>query len=399
MTDIRLKPGREWPVQQGHPWIFSGAIAAWSGSRDAPGTAEIYSHDGEWLARGLAHPNASLAVRILTRNQNEAVDENLFVDRIDQAIDLREQLFGPIGLDGDTNAYRLIFSESDGLSGLIVDRYADTLAIHVGAAAWIPWLSFVREHLSARTGIRRFFFTADADAVEREGLDPHEVAAFSASPPKSVQIRESGFLYDVDLAQGQKTGFYLDQRESRRRVAAFARDADVLSVYCYTGAFELHAAAAGAKSVIGIDSSAAAISRARAHIALNGLFGCSIEFREADAPTALRRLRDEARSFDLVILDPPRFVASERQLEKGLRAYKDINLLGLKLLRPGGILATFSCSGWVKLNDLKTALTWAAVDARREVQILETLGQPADHPVLLSFPESQYLHGILARAI
>ncbi len=398
MIQLHLKKNRDRPVRQGHPWIFSGAIARWDGPRDRPAAADVYAHDGEWLARGWAHPNTNLAVRILTRERSELLDDALMADRLDRAIELRERGFGPIGLDGDTNAYRLVFSEADGLSGLIVDRYADVFSVRVGAAALCPWLPFIREHLSARSGITRFHFAAEPDAVEREGLDAAAVAAESRRAPEIVRIRESGFLYDVDVAGGQKTGFYLDQREARRRVAAYAADADMLSAYCYTGAFELHAAAAGARSIIGLDASTLALARARAHHALNSL-RVPIDYREADVPVALRKFRDEARSFDLIILDPPRFVNHEGQLEKGMRAYKDINLLALKLLRPGGILATFSCSGWVTAADLRLALAWAATDARREVQVLETLAQPPDHPALLAFPESVYLHGLIVRAV
>lgn len=363
-----------------------------------PGVAVVLSADGEWLGRGFANAQSNLAVRILTRREGEAVDEDMLADRLDAALALRERLFGPVGLDGDTNAYRLVFSEADGLSGLIVDRYADALSIRVGAAAWLPWLRFVREHLAARTGLRKILFRVESDAREREGLDEAAVNAESLHVPESVRIRESGFQYDVDLAGGQKTGFYLDQREARRRVAAYASGLDVLSAYCYSGAFELHAAVAGAASIVGLDSSEPALERARAHHALNGLT-VPIDYRVADVPVALRRFRDERRSFDMIILDPPRFVANAGQLEKGMRAYKDINLLALKLLRPDGILATFSCSGWVGAEELRTTLGWAATDARRDVQILETLGQPADHPILLAFPEGAYLHGIIARAV
>jgi 23S rRNA (cytosine1962-C5)-methyltransferase len=398
MIEIRLKKNRERPILHGHPWVFSGAIARWDGPRDRLGAADILAADGSWLARGWAHPNAALAVRVLTRERWELPDEDLIADRLDRAIELRERLFGVPGVDGDTDAYRLVFSEADGLSGLIVDRYADTLAIRVGAAAWMPWLPFIRAHLAARTGIVRFHFAAEPDAVEREGLDPAAVAAESRNAPDIAHIRESGFRFAVDVAGGQKTGFYLDQREARRRVAAYAAGADVLSAYCYTGAFELHAAAAGARSILGLDTSAPALERARAHHEMNGL-RTLVEYRAADVPVALRKFRDAARSFDMIILDPPRFVNHEGQLEKGLRAYKDINLLALKLLRPGGVLATFSCSGWVKAHDLRLVLTWASSDAGREVQILETLSQPADHPILLAFPEGEYLHGIIARAV
>lgn len=393
-----LKPNRDKPIRHGHPWIFSGAVARWDSVPAEPGVVEVRSAAGEWLGRGLGHPSLNLSVRLLTHREDEVVDEAFLAARLDRAITLREQCFGPIASDLDTDAYRLVCSEADGLSGLIMDRYADVLSIRVGAAAWRPWLPVIREQLAARTGLRRVFMAAETDAVEREGLSAEAVAAESRSAPASVRIRESNFLYDVDVAGGQKTGFYLDQRESRKRVAAYAAGREVLSAYCYTGSFELHVAAAGAKSIIGLDASAPALERARAHHALNGL-AVPVDYRVADVPVALRRFRDEARSFDLIILDPPRFVSNPGQLEKGLRAYKDINLLALKLLRPGGILATFSCSGWVKAEQLHMALGWAATDARREVQILETLSQPADHPVLLSFPEGAYLHGVIARAI
>ncbi len=398
VIQIWLKKNRERPVLQGHPWIFSGAIARWDGPRDQPGAADVFSADGEWLARGWAHPASALAVRVLTRERSEMPDETLIADRLDRAIELRERLFGPIGLDGDTNAYRLVFSEADGLSGLVVDRYADLLALRVGAAAWTPWLPFIRAHLTARTGIARFHFASEPDSAEREQIDSAAVSAQSRNAPDAVRIRESGFKYEVDVAGGQKTGFYLDQREARRRVAAYAAGCEVLSAYCYTGAFELHAAAAGARSIVGLDASAPALERARAHHALNGL-RAPIDYRAADVPVALRKFRDEARAFDLIVLDPPRFVRQESQMEKGMRAYKDINLLALKLLRPGGVLATFSCSGWIKAEDLRRAVSWAAFDARREVQVVESISQPADHPVLLAFPEGEYLHGLIARAV
>ncbi len=395
---IHLKKDRDRPVRIGHPWIFSGAVARWEDGAGAPGPAEIVSADGEWLARGWAHPDCALAARILTRRREEPLDETLLADRLDRALELRERLFGPVGLPGPTDAYRLVFSEADGLSGLIVDRYADVFAVRVGAAAWRPWLPFVREHLAARTGIARFHFSAEPDAAEREGLDAAAVGAESRGAPHTGRIRESGFVYDVDLAGGQKTGFYLDQRENRIQVARYAAGRDVLSAYCYSGSFELHAAAAGAKSIFGLDASAPALDRARRHHAANGL-SVPIEYREADVPVALRKFRDEARAFDLIVLDPPRFVNNPGQLEKGLRAYKDINLLALKLLRPGGILATFSCSGWVKAEHLEMVLGWAAADARREVQLLEALSHPPDHPVLMGFPEGAYLHGLVARTV
>ncbi len=394
---VRLKRDRDKPVRHGHPWIFSGAIERWENNPAGPAVVEVVAADGQWLARGIGHPGCNLAVRIFSRDPAQELDEYLLTRRLDAALELRAQQFGPLGLDGDTNAYRLVFAEADGLSGLIIDRYADVLSVRISAAGLVPFLPALLAHLNARTGIARWQVAAEREAVEREGVDPAAVAALSRGVSGPVRIRESGFLYDVDLAGGQKTGFYVDQRENRKRTAPYARGRRVLSAYCYTGSFELHAAAAGALHITGLDASTEALGRAGAHHALNQL-QVPVDYREADVPEALRRFRDANRKFGLIILDPPRFVSNAAQKEKGLRAYKDINLLALKLLEPDGILATFSCAGLVTPHDLQMTVAWAAVDAQREVQILETLGQPADHPILVSFPESAYLHGLIARA-
>jgi len=389
---IRLKPGREKPVLHGHPWIFSGAVGAVEGDASGP-VADIVSADGNWLARGLAQPGAALVARVLTRRQDEAIDASLFAARIDRAVAFREGLFR--GVD-DTDSYRLIYSEADGLSGLIVDRYADVLAVQVGTPALIPFLKEIQEQLAKRTGLKRMAVAAEEDAVKREGLDPAALASVFPAGEGPVRICESGFRYDVDLEAGQKTGFFLDQRLNRRRVAAWAAGRRVLSAYCYTGAFEVHAAAAGATEIVGLDRSEAALKRAEEHHALNGT-RVPVKYMKVDVGDALRRMRDADEHFDMIILDPPRFVSSRAQMEKGMRAYKDINLLAIKLLAPGGILATFSCSGQVQMADFRTMVGWASVDAGREVKILETLGQPPDHPVLAVFSESEYLKGLICR--
>lgn len=395
---VRLKPGREKPVLHGHPWIFSGAIGSWSQTSPPPGPVDIVAANGDWLARGLAHPDCNLAVRILTRNPDERLDDVFFAHRLDRALDLRDDTFGPIGSSPDPDAYRLVFAEADGLSGLIIDRYADLASIHVGSRALAPFLPALLDYFTAVTGIRALHVAADRDAAEREQVDPDAIARLSRGNLGARHVLEGGFRYLVDVAAGQKTGFYVDQRDNRRRVAAYARGRSVLSAYCYTGSFELHAAAAGATRITGLDISRDAVERAREHHRANGLT-TPIHYEIADVPVALRKFRDAARSFDLIILDPPRFVSSAAQKDKGMRAYKDINLLALKLLTRDGILATFSCAGLVSADDLRMTLAWAAVDAGREVQILETLGQPADHPIRLSFPESDYLHGLICRVL
>lgn len=363
-----LKPGREKPVISGHPWVFSGAIASWSKAPAAGSLVDVVASSGAWLARGLAEGGANLAVRIYTRRESDRIDQEFFARKLQEAIDWRKR--DVCSSEPDTDSFRLCFSEADGLSGLIIDQYKDAASI---AAEQVldPYLPAIR------------------DVLQSNGLTGHSKAA--------VRIKESGFAYDVDLSGGQKTGFYLDQRINRRRVAAYAQGRRALSCYCYTGGFEAHLAHRGATGVTGVDSSAPAIELARRNQTLNP-GGTPVEYQVADVPAFLRKCRDSRQAYDLIVLDPPKFASSQAQIEKGMRAYKDINLLAMKLLTPGGILATFSCSGWVKRDDFTMALAWAAKDAGRSVQILEHLGQPPDHPVSLGFPEGEYLCGVIARA-
>ncbi len=393
MIRIKLKRGHDGAATHGHPWVFSGAIGAVEGDASAGGAADVYSSGGRWIGRGLMHPSAALAVRIYTRVEGQSLDAAFFAGRVREALAVRADL---CGRDGDTDALRLVFAEADGLSGLIVDRYADTLVVQVDARGLLPFLGGMIDVAAESSGATRVVMRVDPGAESREGITAADAAPFARGEPGRVTIRESGLSFRVDLPAGQKTGFYLDQRENRRRVARYAAGRRVLSAYCYTGAFEVHAAAAGAADIIGVDSSAPAIELAAEHHRLNGS-RVPVEYLNADVPTALRSFRDAGRVFDLIILDPPRFVATHSQLEKGLRAYKDVNLLAMKLLSPGGILATFSCSGHVTAAELRKVLGWSSMDAGRTVRIVETLGQPADHPILAVFPESEYLKGFVCR--
>lgn len=394
---VRLRHGREKPVLQGQPWVFSGAIERWEGTPAVGAVTDVLAANGVWLARGLAHPSAALAVRLYTWQREQPLDDAFFAALTVRAVAVRRAMPGyGEGRDATTNAWRLIFSEADGLSGLIVDRYADTLAVQVGSAALASFLPALVAELRRLTGVAAVRVTVAEDEVGREGLAPDAFTALSDAPAQAVRIRENGLLFDVDLAGGQKTGYFLDQRENRRRVAAWACGRRMLSCYCYTGAFEVAAAAAGATEILGLDRSAPALEQAQLHHRLNNL-DVPVTYERADVPGALRRLRDMGRQFDLIVLDPPKFVLNRTQMDKGLRAYKDINLLALKLLAPGGVLATFSCSGQVTPADFRMMLGWAATDAHRPVQIVETLGQPADHPVLAVFPDSEYLKGALCR--
>jgi 23S rRNA (cytosine1962-C5)-methyltransferase len=391
---VRLKPGREKPVLRGSAWIFSGAIDETDGDAPPGAAADVFDHAGDWLARGLWHPAADMAVRLLTQDPHQALDETFFRDRIRRAGALRRRLYGPPAPDAPTNAFRLVFSEADGLSGLVADQYADAVLLQVGAKVWEPWLPVLADELKAAAGARTVCLRADPDAVQREGL-PEQLGGDPA--PDTVRFHENGFTFEAGLAGGQKTGFYLDQRDNRRKVAAYARGRSVLSAYCYTGAFEVNAARAGAATLLGWDSSEPALAQARLHHEWNPS-GVPATYEAVDVPRRLRLARDRRESWDLIILDPPRLVTSRATLEKGLRAYKDINLLAVKLLTPGGILATFSCSGLVGMEDFRKMLGWAAHDAGRSLRILEVLGQPADHPVPVEAPECEYLKGLVCVA-
>ena len=388
---IRLKAGREKQILRGSAWVFSGAIEEIEGAGSAGEVVDVFDVEGEWIGRGLWHPEADMAVRMFTQDPKEVLNEAFFRGRIRRAVELRHRLFGTSSDWVSTTAYRMVFSEADGLSGLIADQYADVVSLHVGGKVWEPWLPAMIAELKAATGASCVSVRADGEAVKREGLAENlggDVA------PDTVTIRENGFLFEAGLAAGQKTGFYLDQRENRRKVAAYARGRDVLSAYCYTGAFEVCAAHAGAKSILGWDSSESALAQARRHHELNPS-GVPAAYECADVAHRLRFARDRRESWDLIVLDPPRMVTRREGLEKGLRAYKDVNLLAMKLLRPGGILATFSCSGLVDMAEFRKMVGWAAHDSERRVRILETLGQPADHPIPVEAPECEYLKGLV----
>lgn len=391
---IRLRAGPDVQIRQGHPWVFKGAIASAEGPREMGGVVEVLGADGSWIGRGLMNPVSDLVVRVFTRNRDEAVDAALLTARLDEAVAMRERLFGPVAEASETNAYRLVFSESDLLSGLVVDRYAEVLSVQVRAGIWGPYLAGAIQHLRARTGLSRVHVGFSSDHAAREGLDTEALSALSDKVEGTVPVRESGFVYEVNVGEGHKTGFYVDQRVNRRRVAAYAAGRRVLSAYCYTGAFELHAARAGAADILGIDCSQPALDQAQRHHALNGTTA-PVRYERADVPQFLRRCRDSRQTFDMIVLDPPKFVVSRAQKDKGLRAYKDINLMAMKLLERGGVLATFSCSGLVEAADFRQAIEWAAQDSGRNVCIVETLGQPPDHPVLTAFPESEYLKGLV----
>jgi 23S rRNA (cytosine1962-C5)-methyltransferase len=322
---------------------------------------------------------------------DEVIDGDFLRQRLSAAIRLRARL---LTVD-ETNACRLVFAESDGLPGLIVDRYADTLVVQLLTAGAEFWRETIADLLVELTGIANVYERSDVDVRKLEGLEERTGALRGAVPPDRILIHENGLSFYVDVLRGHKTGFYLDQRNNRAAVRRLAEGRETLNCFSYTGGFAVYALAGGAKNAVSIDSSADALLLGAENAAVNGLAPADCEWKAADVFQALRTYRDQARSFDLIVLDPPKFAANVSQVEKASRAYKDINLLALKLLRPGGLLFTFSCSGGVSQDLFQKIVAGAALDARVDARIIQTLTQGEDHPVALNFPEGAYLKGLV----
>ncbi len=390
MHRLILKPGREKSLLRRHPWVFSGAIERIEGSPQLGETVEIRSAKGQFLAQAAYSPFSQIRARVWTFD-SQPVDAAFLRRRIERALAQRRAT----GLL-EHQAVRLIYAESDGLPGLIVDRYGDVLVVQfltAGAEFWRQTLIELLRHLIPCRGI---YERSDAEVRTLEGL-PLREGLLSGEVPTIIVIEENGLRFQVDLAHGHKTGFYLDQRANRRLIRSLADGRDVLDCFCYTGGFTLNALSGGAHSVIAVDASAEALAHLQANLALNHLLSDRLETLEGDVFQVLRRFRDQNRRFDLIILDPPKFAPTAAQVEKAARGYKDINLLAFKLLRPGGWLVTFSCSGGVDAALFQKIVAGAALDAGVEAQILHFLFQDADHPVALHFPESAYLKGLVCR--
>lgn len=394
---VVLKSGREKPVIQHHPWVFSGAIDRLPSDVVDGEVVDVYSPNSRWLARGYLNRASQIQVRLLTWDVNQPVDAAFWRRRLDEAIQRRRQL----DMDAATNAYRLVNGENDYLPGLIVDRYADYLVLQAGTLGIDKRKQELAELLLELTGCRGVLERSDTAARRLEGLGEAHGLLAGEAPPDQVEIEEAGLHFVVDLAGGQKTGFYLDQRANRRRVAAYCAGARVLNGFSYTGAFAVHALAAGAAHVTNIDSSADVLQLAETNLRRNGFDpDQQTENIAGDIFHILRDWRDaHDHRFDVVILDPPKFAQNKQAVERALRGYKDINMLALGLLKPGGILATFSCSGLVGDDLFQKVIFGAAEDARRDAQILEWLHQDRDHPVALTFPEGEYLKGLICRVL
>lgn len=403
MHTVTLKPSKDKSLLRRHPWVYANAIDRVDG-KPAPGaTVIVRAHDGRFLARAAYSPHSQIRLRVWSFDENEPIDHAFFKRRVQRALAHRRAMIS------GTDAVRLVFGEADGLPGLIVDYYvAARGAAHTGdgegrgqlvcqfmAAGVEHWKGAIVAALVAATGCPNVYERSDVSIREKEGLEQTTGVLAGDAPPDTLIANENGVLYHVDVRNGHKTGFYVDQRENRALVAQYARDRDVLNCFCYTGGFSLAALKGGAKRVVSIDSSGDALALAQRNVAANGFDAARAQWLDADAFKTLRRLVDEGERFDLIVLDPPKFAPTRDSVDRAARAYKDINLSGLKLLRPGGLLFTYSCSGAIDMDLFQKIVGGAAADAKVDARILKRLGAGVDHPLLTAFPEGEYLKGLL----
>lgn len=396
MTEIRLKKDREKSLTRHHPWIFSGAIEQISSGLISGETARVTDYKGAFLAFAAYSPMSQISARVWTFSETEEINRGFFERRIENAVKLREMLgFLPLTSEANT-AVRLIHAESDGLPGVIVDRYNNTLVAQFLSAGAEYWKLTIAEILLERTGCLGVYERSDADVRGIEGL-PELNSPLIGSPENETIIMEHGIRYIVDIAGGHKTGFYLDQRDNRAKLGKYCAGKEILNCFSYTGGFSLAALKGGAASVTSIDSSRPALEIAKENCILNSYDDNSQEWIEDNVFTRLRDFRDRGRFFDVIVLDPPKFAATSAQVERATRAYKDVNLLALKMLKPGGLLFTFSCSGGVSAELFQKIIAGADADAGANAAIVRYLHQSADHPVRLAFPEGSYLKGLVLR--
>lgn len=374
-----------------HPWIFSGAVQKENRDHPAGGTVAVQSADGRWLAWGAYSPHSQIRVRVWSFDPTVTVDSRFFRHRIANAVKARQCL----PLPRPCTALRLINAESDGLPGVVVDRYADFLVCQFLSAGAQYWKACIVEALRRQLPIRGIYERSDVDVRRKEGLPLESGVLWGETPPGLLEVQCGPLRQLVDMMKGHKTGLYLDQRENQARIADFAGDAQVLNCFSYTGGFGLWALHAGARQVTQIDASADMLAIARQNAVLNGMPEDRIDYINANVFEKLRTFRDNGRQFDRIILDPPKFVASAGQMKRGCRGYKDINLLAFKLLRPSGVLMTFSCSGLVSPPLFQKIVADAALDAGRNARIIGQLSQAPDHPVGMNFPEGHYLKGLI----
>ncbi|NJA88437.1 23S rRNA (cytosine(1962)-C(5))-methyltransferase RlmI [Rhodocyclus tenuis] len=397
MAKLILHPGKERSLLRRHPWIFAGAVERLVGRARAGDTVEVFAADERPLGRAAWSPQSQIRARMWSFDANETIDDAFFKRRVAAAVARRNGLPELQGQDG----VRLLHGETDGLPGVVADRYGDTLVLQLTAVGADRWRRAIVGALLAATGCAHLYERSDADVRRLEGLQPEvgwRVGGPGEGETPALVINENGVRMHVDVVGGHKTGFYLDQRDNRWRVRALADGRSVLNCFCYTGGFSLQALAGGASRVLSIDSSGPALATAAANLALNPqLEAARAEWREADVFSELRQLKAAGERFDLIILDPPKFAPSAAHAERAARAYKDINLQGFRLLAPGGLLMSYSCSGGISAELFRKVVADAAIDAGRSARIVEHLAAAPDHPVGLAFPEGEYLKGLLCQ--
>ena len=394
MATLKLKKGREKAVLRRHPWIFSGAVNIISGEPEPGETIAVTDSNGKFLAWGAYSPQSQIRARIWSWDENQVVNQDFITERIKSAVNLREKW-----IDSDqTSAFRLIHAESDNLPGLIVDRYNDYLVVQILSAGIERWRDEITQVLVDLVDPAGIYERSDVTVRNLEGLEERKGSLFGKTPNRPILITENGIKFKVDLMEGQKTGFYLDQRENRQFCREISQGKSVLNCFAYTGGFTAYALAGGADSVLSIDSSEEALHMAKENVLLNQGSLDKCDWIVGDVFEELRTLRDRGQQFDLVVLDPPKFAPTAAQAKQAARGYKDINLYGFKLLKPGGTLMTFSCSGGIDERFFQKIVADAALDAEVDAQILYRLSQAPDHPTHLAFPEGTYLKGLVVRA-
>lgn len=395
MVEVILKKGKEKAALQRHPWIFSGALDKVKGSPVNGEVVKVLAADKEFLAYGYYNEKSRVAVRMLEWDENRTIDRDWYQEKIRKAITARAHVLR----NGDTNTCRLVFSEADFLPGLIVDRYADFLSLQILSAgienAKEDIISILREEMQP-IGI---FDKSDATARTHEDLEVANGLLWGENPPEFLEVKENGIIYHINIAGGQKSGFYCDQRDNRQILAAYTKGKTVLDCFSYSGGFSLNSLKQGASHVTSVDSSALALETLEQNIGLNGFAKEQNTAIQSDVNKQLRVFKEEGKKFDIVVLDPPKYAPSRSAVDRAARAYKDLNRLGMGLLESGGLLATFSCSGAVDIETFKQIIAWAALDAGKEIQIVKQFSQPEDHPVRISFPEGEYLKGLLLRVL
>jgi len=399
-AELILKPGKERSLLRRHPWIYDTAIGRVKGSPASGETVAVRSHDGRWLAWAAYSPASTLRARCWSFVESDRIDASWLAARVREAVARRAHLAAA------SDALRLVFGEADALPGLIADRYADQIVVQFQAAGVEAHREMLLDALVGATGCANIFDRSDSAGRTREGLPPAVGVVRGAEPPARICISEHHRRAWVDVRAGHKTGYYIDQRDNRqlagelamRARAQIGRPVTALNCFCYTGGFSV-ALAAGAGDVLSIDSSAEALALARENWQLNGLPGAAAQWQAANVFEALRSLRADGRSFDLIILDPPKFAASHHHVDRAARAYKDINLSALRLLAPGGHLMTFSCSGAIGIELFQKIVAGAVIDAGVEAQLLRRLAAGEDHPLRMTHPEGEYLKGLLLQRL